>query len=205
MAKFLKITSIILVFLALGASMHFGIFSNLPIIRDFQKNAVLTVNTRRGVADIYLDGVDYGQTPTSITNLAQGGYTVELKKITENPDIYPTQSFYIELYRNTEAVIDIEIAPNDFKSGHILFYAPIPRTFNQEGAISVRSELRDYEIRINDERVDKENIIGYSLEPGEYEIKVSSDGYEPIEFPAIVREGYDLNIRVYLLPIPINF
>ncbi len=205
MAKFLKITSILLIFLALGVSMHFGVFSNLPLVRDFHKNAVLTVNTRRGVADIYLDGVDYGQTPTSITNLAQGGYTVELEKITESSDTYPKQSFYIELYRNTEAVIDIEIAPNNFKSGHILFYAPIPKTFNQEGAISIRSDLRDYEIRINNERVEQKNVITYKLKPGEYEIEVSSDGYESIEFPAIVREGYDLNVRVYLLPIPMNF
>ena len=205
MAKSLKITLIILAFLALGISLHFDVFSGLPFVRNFYENAVLSVNTRRGLANIYIDGVDYGQTPTSISNLKQGGYTVELEKISENPNIYGKESFYIELHRNTEAVIDIEIAPDGFKSGHILFYSPMPRTFNQEGAISIRADINNYEVLINNERVDKDSAISYKLKPGEYDITVKSEGYESLEFPAIVREGFDLNIRVYLLPIPITF
>ncbi len=205
MTKSLKITLIILAFLTLGLFMHFDLFSGLPFVHNFYENSVLTVNTRRGIANIYIDGIDYGQTPTSISNLAQGGYTVELEKISENPETYEKESFYIELYRNTEAVIDIEIAPDGFKSGHILFYSPMPRTFNQEGAVSMRADINDYEVLINDERIDKDKIISYKLEPEEYDIKIMSEGYESLEFPAIVREGYDLNIRVYLLPIPISF
>jgi hypothetical protein len=205
MGKYLKIILIALAFLALGVSMHFNLLTRLPLVRNFYENAVLTVNSRRSPANIYLDGVDYGQTPLTIPNLPEGGHTVELERISESSDTYPKQSFYIELYPNTEAVIDVEIAPNNFKSGHILFYSPMPRTFNQEGALSIRSDVSNYEILIDDERIDKSDIISYKLEPNEYDIKVTSEGYESLEFPVIVREGYDLNVRVYLLPIPIVF
>lgn len=205
MTKSLKITLIILAFFVLGLSLHFDLFSGLPLVRNFYENAVLSVNTRRGIANIYIDGIDYGQTPTTISNLKQGGYNVELEKISESSDIYEKESFYIEIYRNTEAVIDIEIAPDSFKSGHILFYSPMPRSFNQEGAVSVRADINDFEVLINDERIGGESLISYKLEPDEYDIKVRAQGYESLEFPVIVREGYDLNIRVYLLPIPMNF
>ena len=205
MSKSVKITLIVIAFLILGTLMHFGAFSNLPFIQNFHENAVLTINTRRGTSNVYLDGKDYGQTPTSITNLSQGNYNVELEKITEGDGIYPTQSFYIELYRGTEAVIDVEIGPDNFKSGHVLFYSPTPVTFGQKGSISIRSNTSDYELFINNERINEDRVISYRLEPDEYDLRVTSQGYESLEFPVIVRDGYDLNIRVYLLPIPIAF
>ncbi len=205
MEKSLKIILIILVFLILGIAIHYDFLSKVPFVSNYYENAVLTVNTRRGTANISLNGKDYGQTPTSITNLREGGYTVELEKITESPETYPNQSFYLELYRNTEAIIDIEIAPNNFKSGHILFYSPIPKTSRNEGAISIRSDVKNYDILINNERTAKNDLISHKLKPDEYDIQIISEGYESLEFPAIVREGYDLNIRIYLLPIPISF
>lgn len=205
MAKSFKITLIALAFLTLGLLLHFDVFSRLPLFRGFYENAVLTVNTRRSPANVYINGVDYGQTPTSIPNLSEGGHTVELERITENPETYPKQSFYIELYRNTEAVIDVEIAPNNFKSGHILFYLPTPTTFEGKGIMSLRSDKTNYEVFVDGTKISSGDVLSHPLEPGEYQIKVESQGYESLEFPVIIRENYNLNIRVYLLPIPISF
>ena len=205
MGKFLKISLIILGFLLLGLFLHFELFYKLPFANKLQDNAVLSINTRRGIATVYLDGVDKGETPLTIPNLPEGGHTVELEKVSENSEIYPKQNFYVELYPNTEAVIDVEIAPDSFKSGHILYYSPLAGRAGQEGAISIRGDLPNYNVKIGGMEIEKSELSSYKLEPKEYDIVVSAKGFEPLEFPAIVREGYDLNIRIYLLPIPMDF
>ncbi len=208
MSKLWKIILIILVFLLLGLSLHYGIFEKIvertPLVKNIYQNSLLSVNTRRGIANIFLNEVDYGQTPQTITNLSEGEYLVELEKVSETT-IYPKESFYIELHRNTEAVVDIEIAPEGFKSGHILYYSPMPKALSKDGALTLRSDIENYEVFIDDSKVDSEDILSYQLDPNEYDIKVVAKGYESLEFPIIIREGYNLNIRVYLLPIPIAF
>ncbi len=205
MNRIWKSTLILLAFLVLGLLIHFGFFES--ILKNFSflghyNNSVLTVNTRRSNAKILLNGVDYGQTPQSITNLPEGEYLVELERVSETP-IYLKESFFVELHSNTEAVVDIEIAPEGFKSGHILYYTPIVP--DNIGAISMRGDIDKYDIFINKEKFDSEDLLFYKLKPKEYTIEVSSEGYESLEFPVIVREGYNLNIRVYLLPIPVSF
>lgn len=208
MSKLWKIILIIIVFLLLGLLLHYGIFEKIvertPLVKNIYQNSLLTVNTRRGVAKISLNGIDYGQTPQTITNLSEGEYLVELEKISETT-IYPKETFFIELHRNTEAVIDIEIAPGGFKSGHILYYSPMPKALSKNGALTLRGDIKNYDIFINDSKVDPEEILSYQLTPNEYDIKVVAKGYESLEFPIIIREGYNLNVRVYLLPIPIAF
>ncbi len=209
MNKFAKIILIIFAFVIFGLLLHFNVFENLftklPFVKNFYDNSVLTINTRRGNARVTLNGVEYGETPQSISNLSEGEYLVELDKITESGDIYQKQTFYIELYNNTEAIIDIEIAPENFKSGHILYYSPLSKTFEKNGALTLRSDVNDYEVLINNQEIPKEDIVSYQLSPAEYDVQVTSQGYESLEFPIIIREGYNLNVRVYLLPIPIEF
>ncbi len=205
MSKILKIIFTILALLVLGLFLHFDILYKLPYIRDFHENSVLTINSRRGISNIYVNEIDYGETPQSISNLPEGGYNVELERISENSETYQKQSFYVELHRNTEAVIDVEIAPNNFKSGHILYYSPIANVTSSYGAITVRSDLDNFNVLIDERDFEKEDLVSFRLKPKEYDIVVNADGYENLEFPAIVREGYDLNIRVYLLPKPIVF
>lgn len=205
MSKILKIFFTILALAILGLFLHFDVFYQLPYISNFHENSVLTINSRRGISNIYVNETDYGETPQSISNLPEGGYNVELERISESSDVYQKQNFYVELHRNTEAVIDVEIAPNNFKSGHILYYSPIANVTSNYGAITVRSDLDDYDVTIDGKDFEQEELVSFRLKPKEYDIVVKADGYEGLEFPAIVREGYDLNIRVYLLPKPIVF
>jgi hypothetical protein len=199
-----KIIIIILGFVALGLVLHFELFNNFSLIKDFNKNSVLSINTRRGSAKVWINGQDYGQTPQSISHLPDGEYLIELERESEN-NLYPKQSFYIELHQNTEAIVDIELAPGDFKSGHILYYSPAARTLKKVGSVTIRSNLHDFDVKINGERVGRDDLIGYQLNPNEYEVEVTAYGYESLEFPVIIRDGYNLNVRVYLLPIPVNF
>ncbi len=208
MNKSVKIILIILAFLGLGILLHFGVFEKLlsytPFVKNLYNNSVLTINTRNGIAEVTINGQEYGQTPQSISNLPEDKYLVELEKITEEKDTYKKQSFYIELFRNTEAIVDIEIGPDDFKSGHILYYSDMGKSLNKNGALTIRSDINDYEVLINDDKVSKDKLFSYQLKPNEYKIKVISNGYESLEFPIIIREGFNLNVRVYLLPIPIK-
>ena len=128
MKNSVKILLAIILLTALGLALHFEVFNNFLPFRNLDKNSVLSVNTRRGNARVWINGQDYGQTPQSISNLPDGDYSIELERDSES-SIYSKQSFYIELHQNTEAVVDIELAPGDFKSGHILYYSPTASFF----------------------------------------------------------------------------
>jgi hypothetical protein len=209
MKKSVKTILIILSFFAFGLLLHFGVFEKLlnstPFVKDYYNNGILTINTRNGIAEVTVNGQQYGQTPQSISNLPEEKYLVELEKVSEDSNLYKKQSFYIELFRNTEAIIDIEIGPDDFKSGHILYYTEMSRSASNKGALTLRTDLQDYEVSIDNEKIDKEKLFTYLLDPKEYDIKISSNGHESLEFPIIIRDGYNLNVRIYLLPIPIKF
>jgi hypothetical protein len=192
--------------IGLALILHFVPFGNIKSnLFFFQKNCTLTVNSRNGEARIYINGKEYGTTPQSVTNLSEGSYTVELERIAEEENIYTKQTFSLELHRNTEAVINIEIAPGNYKSGHVLYYTPMPQMATRMGAITVSSDVKNHNVWINNERISQDELILHQLNPDEYDIKIDGNGYESIEFPVIVREGYNLNIVAYLLPIPLAF
>ncbi len=203
MKIFTKILLLLPLLIALGLALHFEIFNNFLPFRNLDKNSVLSINTRRGNARVWINGQDYGPTPQSISNLPDGDYLIELERDSE-ASIYPRQSFYIELHRNTEAIVDIELAPHDFKSGHILYYSPTARTLQKTGSLTIRSNVNNYEVNVGGTRISEDELVNYKLDPKEYDVEVKAKGYEPLEFPIIIREGYNLNIRVYLLPIPVE-
>jgi hypothetical protein len=208
MNKTARILLIIFSIIALATILHFvpsteKLLSRAPIIREFYNNTVLIVTTSKGRANVSVNGKSYGQTPLTIENLGEGRHLVELEKVTESEGVYEKQHFYVNLHRNTESIVDIEIAPDNFKSGYILFYASAPRNVDGKGYLTVQSDLNNYVIFLNKESMG--NQSSHQLTPGEYLLRVEAKGYESIEFPVIVREGYNLNTKVYLLPIPINF
>ena len=47
-------------------------------------------------------------------------------------------------------------------------------------------------------------LTNLELNDGEYQIKVEAGGYQEIQIPVFVREGYQLNLKIYQFPIPIG-
>ena len=208
MNKTAKTLLIIFGVIGLATILHFApswdkLLNRVPIFGELYGNTVLIITTSKGRANVYVNEKSYGQTPLTIENLGEGRHLVELEKVTEYEDIYEKQQFYVNLHRNTESIIDMEIAPNNFKSGYILYYTTAPRKADGKGYLTVQSDLNNYSIFLNQENMG--NQSSYQLAPGEYELRAEAEGYESLEFPVIVREGYNLDTTIYLLPIPIDF
>lgn len=206
--KKLKSAIILLVVLLLFALLYLfvpteKILGGLPFIKDLYNNTSITVNSKNGKAEVIINGKNHGETPIELTGLAQGQYEIELKRVSENIDFYKTRSYKIDLPRNTEAVIDLEIGPADSTSGYILYYTKSPAT-NDSGYITVQNTPEDASIFLDGEFMAKAPVNAYSLKQNDYQVKISAVGYEDLTFPIVIREGYNLNVRAYQFPIPIN-
>jgi len=192
--------SIILYFLPLGK-----ILGNIPLIKSFYNNTSIEIITEKGKAQIAINGKDYGQTPTTIENLPEGKYTIELKKIAADDSFYQKLIFDIELAKNTSARVDLEIGPENILNGTILYYTSVPHTSSGNGLITITSSATDAKVYIDKEYIGNAPISSLELKDNQYQIKVSAVGYEDIEIPVFVRAGYQLNLKTYHFPIPVNF
>lgn len=201
-------TIIILIFIALGAVLYFipleSLFSRLPVLKNMYNNTSITVNSRNGKAVVKINGKDYGETPVSASNLPQGAYTIELVRISDSSDFYKPREVQIELVRNTEAIVDMEIGPDDVTSGYVLYYTTSPIKSSNSGYITLSSIPDGSNVYLNEEFFLKSPVSAYKLDGGNYEVKIEKVGYEELKFPIIIRSGYNLNISSYLYPIPLN-
>lgn len=176
--------------------------SQLPYISELYNNTSLTVNTPEGKATIKINGEDYGESPLSVTDLAQGSYTVSLERITDSEGFYKVHEFLIELTRSTEAVINMEVGPSDSKAGYILYYTQTPSSKEDQGFATFSSYPSQSSIYLDEEFLTKSDLDSRQLSAKDYQVKITANGYEDLAFPIIVRNGYNLNIQTYLFPIP---
>lgn len=194
------VISVTLYFLPIGS-----ILGNIPFIKSFYNNTSIEIITEKGKAQIAINNKDYGQTPATVENLPEGKYTVELKKIADDNTFYQKQIFEIELAKNTSARIDLEIAPENILNGTILYYTSVPHTSSDKGLITITSSATDAKVYIDKEYIGNAPINNLEMKDNQYQIKVSAIGYEDIEIPVFVRAGYQLNLKTYHFPIPVNF
>jgi diacylglycerol kinase family enzyme len=191
--------SLLLYFLPMNS-----IIGQLPFVKTFYNNTSLEILTQRSKAIVTIDGKDYGETPTNIENLAEGKYTVVLTRVAEEGTFYEPVTINIEMARNTSARIDMEIGPSDITHGTILYYTSIPKTSENEGLLTVTSSANEAKVYIDGEYLKKTPVSGLTLRDNQYQIKVTAQGYEPIEIPIFIRKGYHLNLKTYHFPIPVN-
>ena len=203
-------TALIIIIFVLGLSilLYFlpvnRLIGRLPYINQFYNNTTLEISTKRGLARVWIDGEDYGQTPTTIENLPEGTYLVELERIEQGDSFYERQSFQVELTRNTSARIDIEIGPENLLHGTILYYTPV-RTSSNEGFLTIVSDVDDARIFVDGEFIRVTPITNLSLGENQYEIRVLAPGHEDVEIPVLIRDNYSLNLKTFHFPIPVLF
>ena len=191
--------SILLYFLPLNQ-----LIGQLPIINQFYNNTTLEITTKKGVAKIWIDGKDYGETPSTIENLPEGSYLVELEKIEDKESFYNKYSFQIDLTRNTSARVDLEIGPDNLIQGTILYYTPA-KTSSSDGFLTVTSNIEGAKVFVDKEFLKVTPITNLNLKENQYQIKITSPGYEDVEIPVLVRKNYYLNLKTYHFPIPVTF
>jgi len=179
------------------------LIGQLPFLNRFYNNTSLEIVTQRGKAKVWINEKDYGETPVTVQDLPEGDYLVEMEKIAPEDAFYKKHSFNIELTKNTTARMDIEIGPEDLLHGSILYYSPM-KTSPDKGYLTVTSNTNDSKIYVNGEFTNRASLTNIELEKGEQKIKVENDGYIGIELPVNIRENYQLNLKIYQLPIPIS-
>lgn len=203
-------TALITIFLILGISilLYFipinQLIGKLPFINRFYNNTTLEITTKAGVARVWINGKDYGETPTNIEDLPEGSYLVELQKVVEEEAFYKNHSFQIELTRNTSARIDLEIGPENLLHGAIIYYTPI-RTASNEGFLTVISNVDNSRVFLDGEFLKVSPITNLGLRESQYEIKILAPGHEEVAVPVLLRNNYVLNLKAFHFPIPIAF
>jgi hypothetical protein len=176
----------------------------LPYLNQFYNNTTLEISTKRGVAKIWIDGKDYGETPTTVENLPEGTYLIELQKVVEEESFYKKHSFQIELTRNTSARVDLEIGPEDLLHGVILYYTPI-RTSSQDGFLTAISNVEQSRVFVDGEFLKTTPLTNLGLRENQYNIKILAPGHEDVEVPVLVRNNYSINLKTFHFPVPVTF
>ena len=191
--------SILLYFLPINR-----IIGSLPLINRFYNNTSLEILVKKGKARVWVNGDDFGETPTTLQNLPEGRYLIELERIVEDNAFYKKQSFNIDLARNTSARIDLEIGPDDILHGIILYYTPIS-TSSEEGFLAVSSNVDEAKVFVDQEFIKASPVTNMALRESQYDVRVVAEGHEDVEVPVLVRNNYVLNLKTYHFPIPVIF
>jgi len=164
----------------------------------------LFVSVSKGQATVLVDGTDFGTTPQTISQLPVGQHHVELMKISENPSFYGKQTFVINVVKNAEVVINVELLPDDEFAGYIIsFDEKLPDSPDQP-TVSILCMPSDAEVFLDGISVGIAPLQNLPLSEGEHDIRLHAEGYEDLQFTLKAEPGYNLNIRTKLQPIPIE-
>lgn len=209
MKKIKAVPIAILVVIAISILIYFlpseGLSSKIPFLNRFYTNTILEVITINGKARVKINGEDYGETPLTINELSPGDYTVELEKISAVKDFYKTESINVRLTKNTTTRVEIEIGPAGILHGAILYYSPQNSLNQSKGSLSILSDVESSKIYLDGEYIKQTPVIAHTLTAKEYELEVRAEGYETLKLPILIEDGYLLNVKTYLFPVPIIF
>ena len=209
MKKLKTVLIVILAIIATSILIYFlptdGIANKIPFLNRLYRNTTLEVITINGKAKVYIDEKEYGETPLTINDLAPGEYNIELEKISDSENFYQKQSFTINLTKNTTSRMELEIGPAGILHGAILYYTPQNNLEKSHGEISILCDIENSKVYLDKEYIKKSPVIADILTAKEYELEITADGYDNLTIPLLVEEGYLLNVKTYLFPIPITF
>ncbi len=173
--------------------------SLLPIVNS---GTALTVNTPLGKAEVYLDGKKVGETPFSSENLDSGDHSLEIKKISGEPDFYETISKRIHLEPNTRTFVETEIGPDSQFSTHKIIY--YRKNTNNDALVYIDTTPSESLVTIDDVKYGESPVSSSALSEGKHTVEVTRDGYESSETSIIVRPGYTLIAEIQLMAKPID-
>ena len=209
MTKLKTVLIIIFSIIAISVLIYFipsdGLTSRIPFLNRFYTNTILEVIAINGKAKVTIDGTEYGETPVTINELNPGDYTIELERIGSTENFYKKQTLSVKLTKNTTSRVEIEIGPAGILHGAILYYTPQNNLTDTEGSISVLSDVESSKVYLDGEYVKQVPVIAHKLIAKQYELEVVAEGYETLTMPVLIEEGYLLNVKSYLFPIPIIF
>lgn len=205
--KIIKTAIILLIILFLLSILFYflpteELLSRLPFVKDLYNNTSITINSKNGKAVVTVNGKDYGETPVTISNLAQGEFEITMTKVSEVKDFYSPKNIDFFLERGTEAIIDYEIGPDGIDSGYLLYYTKSSSSSSDSGFMTLTTTPEKADLYLDGEYFQKAPISTTSLNAKNYQITTKAQGHEDLTLPIIIRNGYNLNISISLYPIP---
>jgi hypothetical protein len=182
-----------------------NLFTKLPFSERFYRNTTLEIVTINGKAKVTIDGKDYGETPVNINELTPGDYNITLERISDAENFYQTETFNVKLTKNTTSRIEVEIGPAGIIHGAVLYYTEQNSLDKENGLLTILSDIEGSKIYLDGEYLKEVPVVAQTLSSKEYDLEVNAEGYENLEIPILIEEGYLLNVKTYLFPIPIIF
>ncbi len=125
----------------------------------------LLVRTTPPGASVLVDGVDRGQTPMSLRDVAYGTHRVEIRTSGYEPETHE-----VSLSASaTVAAISTELSPE----------AGLPPAPRGRGSVFVDSRPAGARVLVNDAAVGLTPILVPDLAPGTHHLRIERDGYQP--------------------------
>jgi hypothetical protein len=209
MKKLKTVLIVIFSIVAVSVLLYFlpteNLFIKLPFTDRFYRNTTLEVVAINGKAKVTIDGKDYGETPLNINELTPGDYSITLERISDTENFYETETFNIKLTKNTTSRIEVEIGPAGIIHGAVLYYTEQNSLDKENGLLTILSDIDGSKIYLDAEYLKEAPVVAKPLTSKEYELEVNAEGFENLEIPILVEEGYLLNVQTYLFPILLTF
>jgi len=186
----------------LGISiMGIMVFFGGRIMTNFDKlkgHSALTIDSYNQQAEVFINGKSVGTTPYESKSIIPGENKITLKT---KDQMYETKlNFLPDTSRNIYNVVvfrDMGIS-NVFSSGQEFWYDKD----SGNTKLKVISDPPGATVYVDDVEVGKTPFSSSTLSLGEYNVKVSQEGFEKQEMKIATDKNNTLNIKVKLFPLP---
>lgn len=162
--------------------------------------SALMVNVENGSAQVLVNDEVIGDTPLESANIKPGTNIVTVRNETRQ---YQTEIKFLPSKKETVYTVGIvrDLGVSDtFSSGQELWFD----NEGSENTIRVISEPSGSTVYIDGSEVGKTPFSSAAITNGDYELKISHEGYESTSTRINVQKGYTLNISVKLFPYPVT-
>ena len=193
------VTVLVILAVAMALIRPWERISILPVVNS---GTALTVNSPHGKAEVYLDDKKVRETPFSSENLPAGDHSLEVKRISEEPDFYQTISKRIHLEPNTRTFVEAEIGPEaQFSSIKTIYYR---KNTDDSSSVYISTTPSGSLVTVDDMGYGESPVSTTGLPDGKHTLTITRDGYETSEASIIVRDGYTLIAEIQLMAKPID-
>ncbi len=178
---------------SVGLIIYFG-GDIVQSINNLRGKAALTVDSPGIEAEVIINNKSAGNTPFEKSDIKPGETKIAIKG--ENRQYETT----LKILPNTHTLVNRDLGVSDnFSSGQIFWFDEK----NSSTVLSVTSEPSGASVFIDNSELGKAPFSTATLTPGEYDLRVEMQGYEPQTTRFKVQKGYNLNISVKLFPLPV--
>lgn len=178
------------------------VFFGGKIVSNFDKlksRSAVTIDSLNQPAEVFINDKSVGTTPFESKNIDPGENKITLKT---NNQMYETKiNFLADDNSNIYNVVifrDLGTS-NVFSSGQEFWYEK--GTGNEK--VKIISNPTGASVYIDNTEVGKTPFSSTTLSPGDYNIKISQEGYETQEMKITTDKKYTVNVNVKLFPLPI--